>query len=124
MIPINFTQCGNFESLKKIIACPIYKKINNKDEENLKLINELSEGIIESDSFLKKTFKEIITDYCQFAENNDEEIDKLKEAKDFEERLKEFKSKKKNSDFELINLEKNKQNKNLCGCLEFFKLIK
>ena len=122
LISTDFTQCGNYKSLKKIIDYPISKYINNKDEENLKLINELSKRIIEVDSFLKKNFKEIIIDYYQFAENNDEEIDKLKEAKDFEERLKEFKSKKKNMDFELINLDKKKQNKNICGYLEFLEL--
>ena len=44
--------------------------------------------------------------------------------KDFKERLKEFKSKKKKMDFELINLDKNKQSKNVCGYLEFLKLVK
>ena len=124
LISTKFTQCGNYKSLKKIIDCPISKYINNKDEENLKLINELSEEIVEVDSFFKKTFKELIKDYYQFAENNDGEISKLKMEKDFEERLKRFKSKKKNMDFELINLDKNNQSKNVCGYLEFLKLIK
>ena len=124
LISTKFTQCGNYKSLKKIIDYPINKYINNKGEENLKIINELSQEIVEVDSFFKKTFKELIKDYYQFAENNDEEISKLKMEKDFKERLKEFKSKKKKMDFELINLDKNKQSKNVCGYLEFLKLVK